>query len=84
MRCLFALIASVTLLGCSGQTPECATYIACQTAIDDRLGQALQESYGANGDCWSSTADVAKICTETCKVGVTNLAARSPNTAACK
>ena len=79
-----ALAASLMLVGCGGQSPECAKYVACQTKVESTVGAALDATYGTNGSCWKSSADVANACTTACKSATTALATAKPDVAECK
>ena len=79
-----ALAASLMLVGCGGQSPECAKYISCQNKVDATAGALLDSSYGTNGSCWKSNADVANACTTACKTATAALATAKPDIAECK
>lgn len=80
---------SITALTACGpvQSPECAKYIECQTAVDAEAGtttaDTLDDAYGAGGTCWTTTAEAAQACTDACVSATEALATGYPDIAEC-
>jgi len=91
MKKLAIVFASLGVMGLAAcgpvQSEECATYIACQTAVDEDQGttvaDSLDDSYGEGGTCWSSTAEVAQGCTDACVTATEANATAYPDLADC-
>lgn len=90
MKKLLVALASLGLVAACGpvQSPECAQYIECQSAVDAEAGTStadgLDETYGPSGTCWTSTAEVAQGCTDACENAVSAQATAYPDIAACE
>lgn len=92
MKKLLIVFSSLSVLGLAAcgpvQSPECAQYISCQTAIDtDRgttLAADLEGAYGETGTCWSTTPEAAQICTDACSNALDTLSTSYPEIQECQ
>lgn len=85
----FASLSALALAACGPvQSPECAQYIECQAAIDADQGTSaadgLEEAYGETGTCWSTTAQQALDCTNSCIAAIESLGESYPEIEACQ
>ncbi len=84
-----ALLSTVGLMGCGPvQSPECAQYIECQTAIDADQGTStadtLEDGFGETGTCWSTNAEAAQGCTASCVDALEALGTSYPEIESCQ
>lgn len=91
MKKLAVVFASLGVMGLAAcgpvQSPECAQYIECQTAVDEEAGTDtanLDETYGETGSCWTTTAEAAQACTDACVNAVEAQATAYPDIAECQ
>jgi hypothetical protein len=71
----------------SSQTTQCADYLACQQAVDALAGTAqsaeLEEVFGQNGTCWTTTEEAAADCDVACGLWLEENAEAYPDVQAC-
>lgn len=68
-KILFAGLVAVALTACGdggGQSDECKNYIACAEAVTPGTKASLENTYGEDGTCWSTTDLAADACTAAC------------------
>lgn len=86
---LASLAALSALVACGPvQAPECAQWIECQQAIDAESGTSvaadLEVAYGDTGTCWSTTAEAAQGCSNSCENALESLSTNYPNIDSCQ
>jgi hypothetical protein len=64
------------------QSPQCAEYVECASALSPDTAMALEDAYGPDGTCWSSQGN-ADACTATCESQLMMLQADNPGEPAC-
>jgi len=69
----------LTSTACPAQTADCATFVACQRAIDPNVDT---EAWSESGVCWSSP-DAARDCDAQCRVALDALRETPSPPAAC-
>lgn len=84
-----SLTALVAFVACGPvQAPECAQWIECQEAIDAESGTSvaadLEVAYGETGTCWSTTAQSAQSCSNSCQNALESLSTGYPEIDACQ
>ena len=66
MRTLL-VIALLSGCGSTGQSRDCAKWVACWEALPGSTKGGQDAAYGANGVCWQSTPENAANCTSACR-----------------
>lgn len=78
------------LVGCGGQSSECANYIACMEAMEAEgipsLYDFAEEEYGPDSRCWNdpnpiTASSSALSCTMLCTAGIESVRAAEGGTA---
>jgi len=83
---LFAGLLVLATVACGAtisQSADCRKYVTCFEATGGAKGW-LDNTYGANGNCWGGNQATADACNAACKAALDNLHIAYPDKSECQ